>query len=164
MDRIAIYPKSVLRSSVPICRLTILEIQALAERLIKVMEREAYGIGIAAPQIGVLERVAIVDVSARITSAKRMILVNPVILEKKIPEIGREGCMSVPDYTALVKRFHWIRFRYQDELLKFHEKISVGIEAVCVQHELDHLDGKLLIDVVSCLKTDLLPRRFFKTK
>ena len=162
MDRIFHYPEKVLRNRIPDCQLASSEIKSLAARLIKVMEREAHGIGIAAPQIGVAERVAIVDVSVRDSSSKRMLLVNPVILEKKDPEIGREGCMSVPDYTALVSRFRWIRFQYQDENKKLHEKTSVGIEAICVQHELDHLDGRLLIDVVRCLKTDLLPRRTSK--
>lgn len=151
-----------MRRSLPSCSLTPPEIRRLAARLIKVMRRESHGIGIAAPQIGVAERVAIVDVSKRDPSAKRMVLVNPEILEKRDPDVGREGCMSVPDYTALVKRFRWIRFRYRDESGREREKISTGIEAVCVQHELDHLNGKLLIDVVSCLKTDLLPRRFPK--
>lgn len=159
MDRIFHYPEKVLRSRIPNCELEPSEVKSLAARLIKVMEREAHGIGIAAPQIGVAERVAIVDVSKRDSFARRMILVNPIILELRDPEIGREGCMSVPDYTALVNRFRWIRFRYQDENGKWLEKTSEGIEAICVQHELDHLDGKLLVDVVRCLKTDLLPRR-----
>ncbi len=163
MDRIVVYPASVLRGRISDCLLKPPEIKLLVMRLEKVMEREKHGIGIAASQIGVSERVAIVDVSTRDTSAKRMVLVNPVILEKKDPEIGREGCMSVPDYTALVKRFRLIRFSYHDEFGKAHEKISTGIEAVCVQHEIDHLDGRLLIDVVSCLKTDFLPRRISKS-
>ena len=162
MDRIVIYPAPILRGRISDCRLSSSQLQSLAARLIKVMKYETHGIGIAAPQIGVAERVAVVDVSARDLAAKRMVLVNPVILEKKYPDIGREGCMSVPDYTALVKRFRWIRFQYQDEFKKTHEKISSGIEAICVQHEMDHLDGRLLIDAVSCLKTDLLPRRLSK--
>lgn len=162
MDRIVFYPAAVLRRSIPECRLSLIQIQKIAERLTQVMKRETHGIGIAAPQIGIAERIAIVDVSARDSSAKKMVLVNPKILEKKDPEVGREGCMSVPDYTALVKRYRWIRFSYHDEFGVQHEKISSGIEAICVQHEIDHLDGKLLIDVVSCMKTDLLPRRISK--
>ncbi len=66
--------------------------------------------------------------------------------------------MSLPDYTAFLKRHRWVRFRYQDEHGLFHDKISVGIEAVCVEHEVDHLNGVLFIDHVTCLKTDLFPR------
>ncbi len=164
MDRIVFYPEPVLRKVLPECSLTSHAIQAIASRLIKVLERETHGIGIAAPQINIEERVAIVDISSRDTFAKRLILVNPVILAYKNPEIGREGCMSVPDYTALIKRFHWIRFSYSDELGYNHEKISSGLEAVCIQHEIDHLNGKLLIDCVCCLKTDLLPRKVSRVR
>lgn len=163
MDRIVLYPSPVLRKQTKLCRLPSSEIQNLSDRLIRLMKKEQHGIGIAAPQIGVSERVAIVDVTARVPGAKKMILINPEILEKKDPEIGREGCMSVPDYTALVRRFRWIRYRYVDEYGELHEKISTGIEAVCVQHEIDHLDGKLLFDSVTCLKTDLLPRKISRS-
>jgi len=81
-----------------------------------------------------------------------------VILEKKDPETRKEGCMSLPDYTAFLKRHRWVRFRWQDERGEFREKISTGIEAVCVEHEVDHLNGVLFIDHVTCLKTDLFPR------
>ncbi len=158
-DRIVCYPDPVLRTVTKECQLSRPELSDLAFRLQNVMRRETHGIGIAAPQIGVSQRVAIVDVSARDPSAKKMVLINPVILEMRNPEVGREGCMSVPDYTALIKRYRWIRFSYQDEQGFHREKISEGIEAICVQHELDHLDGKLLIDRVQCLKTDLLPRK-----
>ncbi|HRK61513.1 MAG TPA: peptide deformylase [Candidatus Omnitrophota bacterium] len=163
MDRIVFYPESVLRKSLPECRLGAGEIQKITERLSKVLAREKHGIGIAAPQLGISERIAIVDVSARDTSCRKIILINPIILEGRDPEIGREGCMSVPDYTALVKRYRWVRYRFQNPEGKWLEKTSTGIEAICVQHEIDHLNGKLLIDAVTCLKTDLLPRRGSKS-
>ena len=130
----------------------------LVAALVRVMKSQTHGIGIAAPQIGVAKAVAIVDVSGRDPKAKRLILINPVILEKKDPEARKEGCMSFPDYTAFLKRHRWVRFRWQDERGEFHEKISTGIEAVCVEHEVDHLSGILFIDHVTCLKTDLFPR------
>lgn len=130
----------------------------LVASMTRVMKRQPHGIGIAAPQIGVAKSVAIVDVSKRDPQTKRLILVNPVILEKREPEARKEGCMSLPDYTAFLKRHRWVRFRWQDERGNFFEKISVGIEAVCVEHEVDHLNGVLFIDHVTCLKTDLFPR------
>ncbi|HOW88506.1 MAG TPA: peptide deformylase [Candidatus Omnitrophota bacterium] len=130
----------------------------LIARLVRVMKSQPHGIGIAAPQIGVLKAVAVVDVSKRDPKAKRLVLVNPVILERREPEARKEGCMSLPDYTAFLKRHKWVRFRWQDERGKHHEKISAGIEAVCVEHEVDHLSGVLFIDHVTCLKTDLFPR------
>ncbi len=162
MDRIVFYPDPVLRKPLPECHLSSAQIKEIVHKLSRVMVREKHGIGIAAPQIGVAEKIAIVDVSERDQNCQRMVLINPVILETRDPEIGREGCMSVPDYTALVKRYRWIRFRYQDLNGKVIDKVSTGIEAVCVQHEIDHLNGKLLIDSVACLKTDLLPRRTSK--
>lgn len=128
----------------------------------RVMKSQPHGIGIAAPQIGVAKAVAIVDVSGRVAGAQRLVLVNPVILEKKDPEVRKEGCMSLPDYTAFLKRHLWVRFRWQNERGEFFEKVSVGIEAICVEHEVDHLSGVLFIDHVTCLKTDLFPRNFRK--
>lgn len=130
----------------------------LIAALLRTMKKQAHGIGIAAPQIGVAMSVAIVDVSSRDPKSRRLILVNPVILDLKEPEVRKEGCMSFPDYTAYLKRHKWVRFRYQDEKGKVCEKISTGIEAICVEHEVDHLNGVLFIDHVTCLKTDLFPR------
>lgn len=130
----------------------------LVAAMVRTMKRQPHGIGIAAPQIGVSKAVAIVDVSRREPQAERLILVNPVILEKKEPEVRKEGCMSLPDYTAFLKRHRWVRFRWQNERGEFREKTSTGIEAICVEHEVDHLSGVLFIDHVTCLKTDLLPR------
>ncbi len=134
----------------------------LVATLIRTMRTQDHGIGIAAPQVGVSKAVAVVDVSSRVSHAKRLILVNPVILERREPEARKEGCMSMPHYMAFLTRHQWVRFRWQDERGIFHEKISTGIEAVCVEHEVDHLEGLLFIDHVACLKTDLVPRKFVK--
>lgn len=128
--------------------------------LIRVMKKQPHGIGIAAPQIGIAKAVAIVDVSKRDPETNRLVLVNPVIIERKEPEVRKEGCMSFPNYTAFLKRHRWIRFRWQNERGEFLEKVSTGIEAICVEHEVDHLSGVLFIDHVTCLKTDLFPRSF----
>jgi peptide deformylase len=130
----------------------------LVASMVRVMKSQPHGIGIAAPQIGVSKAVAIVDVSGRDPKAERLILVNPVILEKREPEARKEGCMSFPEYTAFLKRHRWVRFRWQNERGEFREKTSTGIEAICVEHEVDHLSGILFIDHVTCLKTDLFPR------
>lgn len=131
-------------------------------RLAEIMAKQPSGIGIAAPQIGISKQIAIVDVSSRVSGAERLILVNPVILDVWEPKLSKEGCMSVPDYTAYLQRFNRIRFRWFDEKGCLHEKISEGLEAVCVQHELDHLNGVLFIDRVACLKTDMFPRHLRK--
>ena len=130
----------------------------LVATLVHVMKSQPHGIGIAAPQIGISKAVAIVDVSKRDPKAERLILVNPLILEKKEPETRKEGCMSLPDYTAFLKRHRWVRVRFQNERGEFRELTSTGIEAICIEHEVDHLNGVLFIDHVTCLKTDLFPR------
>ena len=122
------------------------------------MRAQPHGIGIAAPQIGISKQIALVDVSARVGSAKRLVLINPVILEMREGGISREGCMSLPDYTAQIKRYHWIHLRWQNETGKTQEKTCRAIEAICVQHEADHLNGILFIDRVTSLKRDLIPR------
>ncbi|MFH1208746.1 MAG: peptide deformylase [Candidatus Omnitrophota bacterium] len=156
------FPDPILRKKTQAVAVFDRTLLKLVATLVRVMKSQPYGIGIAAPQIGVAKAVAIVDVSKRDPKTKRLVLINPVILEKKNQEIRKEGCMSFPDYTAFLRRHKWVRFRWQNERGEFHEKISTGIEAVCVEHEVDHLEGVLFIDHVTCLKTDLFPRPFGK--
>lgn len=156
------FPDPILRKKTQTVNVFDRSLLKLVAALVRVMKGQPHGIGIAAPQIGVAKAVAIVDVSERDRNAGRLILVNPVILEKKEPEARKEGCMSFPNYTAFLKRHRWVRFRWQNERGEFLEKISTGIEAICVEHEVDHLNGILFIDHVTCLKTDLFPRSFVK--
>ncbi len=106
------------------------------------------GVGIAAPQVGRLERIVIVDVSCklRIRHHGRLVLINPEILSKEGSAVGREGCLSVPEYTGNVARAKLITLRAQDEFGKTHEFQMERYEARAVQHEMDHLDGLLLLD------------------
>lgn len=157
-----LFPDPILRKKTSAVTVFDRSLLKLVAAMVRVMKRQPHGIGIAAPQIGVSKAVAIVDVSRRDPEAKRLVLINPVILEKREPEARKEGCMSLPDYTAYLKRHRWIRFRWQDARGGSHEKTSVGIEAICVEHEVDHLQGVLFIDHVTCLKTDLVPRAPFR--
>ena len=159
---IRIFPNPILRKKTQTVTAFDRSLLKLVAMLIRVMKSQPHGIGIAAPQIGISKAVAVVDVSKRGPKAERLILINPVILEKREPEARKEGCMSLPDYTAFLKRYRWVRFRWQNERGEFREKISTGIEAVCVEHEVDHLNGVLFIDRVTCLKTDLVPRSSIK--
>ena len=99
------------------------------------------------------------DVSPRDPSKERHVMINPVIRDRGGEVTSREGCMSLPDYTANVRRSEWVTVSWQDEKGKRQKKTFRGIEAMCVQHEVDHLDGLLILDRVSCLKTDVLPRK-----
>ncbi len=114
----------------------------------KTMRAGPGGVGIAAPQVGRLERIIIVDVSGKpkIKHHGRLVLINPEILSKEGSAVGREGCLSVPDYTGNVARAKFITVRARDEFGKPLEFNIERYEARAVQHEMDHLDGLLLLD------------------
>lgn len=123
------------------------------------MHSQPHGIGIAAPQAGIGLQIALVDVSARVSGAQEWLLINPIIHQSWEEKISREGCMSLPDYTAYLKRFEHIHLAWQDLTGQPQEREFSGLEAVCIQHEVDHLQGKLFIDRVTSLKRDMIPRQ-----
>jgi peptide deformylase len=122
-------------------------------------------VGIAAPQVGHFQRIVIVDVSNTrkpVPNHGHMILVNPEITHWDGFEMGREGCLSVPDYTGNVIRATHIKIRAQDPWGKPLEYEMEGYEARAVQHELDHIDGMLFIDRVVSRRTDLFQRKVYQ--
>lgn len=124
--------------------------------------RAALGcVGLAAAQVARFERVMIVDVSAKpkISHHGRLLLVNPEVVAQQGEAVGREGCLSVPDYTGNVARAHWIRLRARDGDGAQREYECEGYEARAVQHELDHLDGLLFLDRVVSPRHDLFRRK-----
>ena len=138
------------------------EIKRLAKDLTSTLYGQPGGIGIAAPQVGVSKRVIVMDVSPRDPSKRRVVMINPRIRRTEGEVMSREGCMSLPDYTANLIRASRVWIEWTDETGHRREKMSEGIEAICLQHELDHLHGKLFIDRVASLKTDVFPRKFKK--
>jgi len=124
------------------------------------------GVGIAAPQLGRFQRIVIVDISSKpkLANHGRMVLINPEITEWEGMAMGREGCMSVPDYTGNVIRAERIRFTACDEYGERHEYECEGYEARAVQHECDHLDGMLFLDRLVSRRTDLFQRKVYQTK
>jgi peptide deformylase len=127
---------------------------------------EAPGIGLAAIQVGVPRRVITIDVAKReddSAEANPIFLVNPELLwtsdERAVVE---EGCLSIPEYFAEVERPAKVRVAYLDRQGKAQEMEAEGVLAVCLQHELDHLDGKLFIDHISKLKRDMVIKKFAK--
>lgn len=123
------------------------------------------GIGIASPQVGRFDRIAIVDLSKMKKLPKgssnhgRLVLINPELTEWDGMIMGREGCMSVPDFTGNVIRAEKITLSAFDEFGKQHEFQCEGFEARAVQHEVDHLDGLLFLDRLVSRKTDLFKRK-----
>ena len=123
---------------------------------------DAPGIGLAANQIGVLLRIVVVDVSTPETGKRFISLVNPVISEGEGSVTDEEGCLSVIDYTSNVKRFKKIKVTAQDLEGKPMEFIAEDRFARIIQHEVDHLDGRLFIDHLSSLKRSLYKKRLKK--
>jgi peptide deformylase len=126
---------------------------------IETFEAQPGGIGMAAPQVGHLERIVLLDVSRKQKAHGRMILINPVITEQSGSIIFREGCMSLPDFTANVRRSERVKVQAFNEKGNPFEIQCEGLEAVCIQHEIDHLEGKLFIHRVANLKTDVFRRK-----
>ncbi|MDQ6991222.1 MAG: peptide deformylase [Mariprofundaceae bacterium] len=132
----------------------------LSETMQRLMHEGAGGVGIAAPQLGISKRVIVVDCSLGKHPCKNhgcLVMANPVIVSQSGKSLGREGCLSVPDWVATVPRAKKITVQYQDDDGQSQCLQSVGFEARVIQHEVDHLNGVLFIDRV--LSTHDLVRR-----
>ena len=125
------------------------EIKQLAADMIETMYDEN-GVGLAATQVNVHLRVVVIDVSD--TRDQAIALINPTIVETSGVEISEEGCLSVPETNAEVERAEFVTFEYLDLNGEKQTIEADGLLAVCIQHELDHLKGKLFIDYLSSLK------------
>lgn len=144
------------------------DLKRLMDRMLQTMY-DAPGIGLAAVQVGVPRRVVTLDVVNKETAEgeapvkEPMFLINPEILWRSDERgIYEEGCLSIPEYYAEVERPARIRFAYTDREGRRQEREADGILATCVQHEVDHLDGKLFIDHISKLKRDMVVKKFQK--
>ena len=123
---------------------------------------EAPGIGLAATQVDKHIRLLVMDVSEERNQPKCQI--NPVLLLADGEEESDEGCLSIPGFYETVKRAEHIRVRAQDKYGEFFEFEANGIEAVCIQHEMDHLEGKLFVDYISTMKRDRIRKKLVKQK
>lgn len=122
----------------------------------------APGIGLAATQVDLHERLLVVDVSA--DKADPHVFINPEILEKDGVLVTEEGCLSVPGFYEEVERAEHIRVSYLDREGKAVEQEFEGMLAVCVQHEVDHLDGRLFVDYLSEAKRQRIRKRLIKDR
>lgn len=140
------------------------ELHDFITQLETIMRAGPGAIGIAAPQVGRLQRIAIVDLSdkPKVENHGRLVLINPEITEWQGMEKGREGCLSVPDYTGNVIRAKKIVLQAQDESGKPQEYHMQGFEARAVQHEIDHLDGMLFLDRLVSRHNDLFKRKNYQ--
>ncbi|PNS08516.1 peptide deformylase [Solilutibacter silvestris] len=121
---------------------------------------EAPGIGLAASQVDVHQRFMVIDISEEKNTP--MVFINPEILAKDGEEVCQEGCLSVPNIFADVTRAANIRVRAHDRKGEAFELDADGLLAVCIQHEMDHLDGKLFVDYLSPLKREMVKKKLAK--
>ncbi len=134
----------------------------LADDMLETMY-EAPGIGLAAIQIGVPQRLVVVDLAKKDETPAPMVLINPEILRvSEERSVYEEGCLSIPEFYEEVERPARVRFRFMTPKGTIEEMDADGLLATCVQHEIDHLDGKLFIDYISKLKRDRVLKKFAK--
>lgn len=135
------------------------EIKQLAKDMLETMYDDG-GIGLAAIQVNVKKRLVVIDLSEDKDQA--MYLINPEIIETDGKEKSQEGCLSVPGFFDYVERAEWIKCRYLNLQGELQEIETDGLLAVCIQHEIDHLNGKLFIDYLSPLKQTRLKKKLDK--
>jgi peptide deformylase len=121
---------------------------------------EAPGIGLAATQVDFHQRIIIIDISE--DKNNLLVMINPILLESKGEEINQEGCLSVPEVFEKVKRADWIKISAIDINGKKFELEADGLLAVCIQHEMDHLEGKVFVDYLSNLKKNRIKKKLIK--
>jgi peptide deformylase len=140
------------------------ELRRLMDDMLATMY-DAPGIGLAAPQVGVLRRLIVMDPAKDEAPKSPLVMINPEILERSEEmRTHEEGCLSIPDFTAEIERPARTRVSYIDREGKKREAELEGIWSTLVQHEIDHLNGVLFIDYLSRLKRDMVVRKFTKQK
>ena len=133
------------------------------KKLISDMAETMYsapGIGLAATQVDVHQRIIVIDISE--DKNNLLVLINPKLLEKRGEETNQEVCLSVPEVFEKVKRAEWIKVSALDENGKKFELEAEGLLAVCIQHEVDHLLGKVFVDYLSNLKKNRIKKKLIK--
>ncbi|MDG4597983.1 MAG: peptide deformylase [Candidatus Contendobacter sp.] len=134
-------------------------VRALVDDMLETMYA-APGIGLAATQVNVHKRVVVMDVSEE--KNRPLAFINPTLLEREGENEAEEGCLSVPGFYETVRRAEWVRVGALDRDGEPFELDASGLLAVCIQHEIDHLDGKLFVDYLSVLKRDRIRKKLEK--
>ena len=137
------------------------KLEKIANDMLETMY-QSKGIGLAAVQVDLPIRLIVIDISE--SRNEPLFLVNPLILDKKELITFEEGCLSVPGFYEKVERYNLIDFTYQDLNGGKHTMNAEGLLSVCVQHEIDHLDGKLFVDYLSQLKRDRIAKKIKKAE
>ena len=137
------------------------ELQKLIDDMFESMYA-AHGVGLAAPQIGISKRLAVIDITFKEDPNAKLVLVNPEIVLKEGRQRGTEGCLSIPDFREDVTRAQRVTVKAQDAKGNRVEYTGEDLLARAFLHETDHLNGKLYISHISALKRDLIKRRIKK--
>jgi peptide deformylase len=137
------------------------ELKRLVEDMFESMYA-AKGVGLAAPQIGVAKRLAVIDITFKEDPKAQLVLANPEIIHKEGKQTQSEGCLSIPEFRESVTRANKVTVRAQDINGDWYEKTGEELLARAFLHETDHLNGKLYISHISALKRDLIKRRIRK--
>ena len=156
---ILVYPDERLRTVAKPVECVNDEIRTLVKDMTDTMI-DANGIGLAATQVDVHLQVIVMDLSEEQNQTR--VLINPKIIEQDGEQVYDEGCLSVPEYYAPVKRAEHIKITALDEQGEIYELEAQGLLAVCIQHEMDHLAGKVFVDYLSRLKQDRIKKKFVK--
>ena len=161
---IIIWPDPRLREKAKDVRPGDAQVRKLVEDMFETMYA-ASGVGLAAPQVGVLQRVIVIDTSPRQESAKSVALINPVLVRTEGETVYNEGCLSIPGESEEVVRAEkaWVR-AFDRDGNPFTIDAAEGLLAIALQHEIDHLDGTLFVDHLSALKRELIKRRMKRLK
>ena len=137
-------------------------LQRLADDMFETMY-DAPGVGLAAVQIGAMQRVVTIDVAGKEEKPEPIAFINPEIIWSSAEmSVYEEGCLSIPDYYEEVERPASVRVKFQDVQGKIQEILAEGLLSTCIQHEIDHLNGKLFIDHTSRLKRERVIKKFTK--
>jgi peptide deformylase len=140
------------------------EVRRLMDDMLETMYK-APGIGLAAPQVGVLKRVIVVDIARDDEKPQPFRMANPELISVSEEDaVYNEGCLSLPEHYADVTRPAAIKVRYLDHENEIRELEADGLLATCIQHEMDHLDGILFVDHLTALKRNMILRKLLKAK
>jgi len=157
---------SVLEFPDPRLRTVAKEVTTVDGRITKIVDDmfetmyEEHGVGLAATQVDIHQRIVVIDTSEK--KDKPLCFINPELLELSGEEESEEGCLSVPSFFESVKRAETVKVKALDRLGKSFELEADGLLAVCIQHEMDHLMGKLFVDYLSPLKRQRIKKKLEK--
>jgi peptide deformylase len=153
------FPDDRLRKVAAVVKTVDDKIQKLVDDMLETMYHE-HGVGLAATQVNVHQRIIVIDVSEN--KDEPLCLINPEIVEKYGEKENEEGCLSVPNFFEKVKRGERVRVKALDRNGQSFEFEATDLLSVCVQHEIDHLNGKLFVDYISSLKRQRIKKKLEK--